>query len=331
MISFPFEASVIIPNWNGRHWMEICLSALMEQDYPDFEILVVDDASTDDSVAYIRDHFPSVRVHSRPEQGGFAKAANTGIRMAKGHYIILLNNDTRPSPSFVRTLVETMDRMPPRTGSLAASMVQMDHPSLLDDAGNILTWYTMALKRGHGLPAAGFCDEVEVMSACAGAALYRREFLEQTGGFDEKFVSYLEDIDMGIRGRLLGFTCMFVPRATVLHKGHGSGLPAARYIRFVTQNRLQVFGKNIPMSLIIRHWCQILLGQAGLFLQYRRPCDSCIGYLSFLCRLPHVVRDRKHILKKTRLTTKEIENLLESTPDGIPFPGWLRQRLEERE
>jgi GT2 family glycosyltransferase len=156
-------------------------------------------------------------------------------------------------------------------------------------------------------PVAEFKENGEILSVCAGAALYRRAFLNDVGGFDEKFVSYLEDLDLGLRGRLLGYRYKFVANADVLHKGHGSSLPTGDYIRFVTRNRLMLIGKNIPSSLLVRHLHHLLIGQLDLFIQYRRPFDSVIGYLSFLGQIP-VLHERRRILTKGHSPTRKLKD-----------------------
>ncbi len=327
MPSSSVKVSVIIPNWNGGKWLGGCLSALKSQDYRDFEVLVVDDASTDGSMDHLEERFPGVRLLQLTEHHGFARAVNAGIRATSGEYVLLLNNDTLPSISFIRNLVLAMDMMPPDVGCLASCMRSMDNPMLLDDTGDIFTWYGHAMKRGHGRPVAEFKENGEILSACAGAALYRRAFLSDVGGFDEKFVSYLEDLDLGLRGRLLGYRCMFVANADVLHKGHGSSLPTGDYIRFVTRNRLMLIGKNIPFSLLVRHLHHLLLGQLDLFIQYRRPFDSVIGYLLFLRQIPHVMHERRRILARKALSDQEIERLLDPSPEGMCLPGWMMKRM----
>ncbi len=254
MPSSSIRVSVIIPNWNGGEWLDGCLNALKSQDYRDFEILVIDDASTDGSSNHLEERFPMVRVLRLTEHHGFAKAVNAGVMATSGDYVVLLNNDTLPSNSFIKNLVQAMDTMPSDVGSLASCMRSMDNPMLLDDAGDILTWYGYALKRGHGKPSVDFKGDGEILSTCAGASLYRRKFFENVGGFDEKFENYLEDLDLGLRGRLLGYRCKFVASAVVLHKGHGSNLPAGNYTRLVTRNRLMLIGKNIPIFLLMRHF-----------------------------------------------------------------------------
>ena len=327
MRSSSVKVTVIIPNWNGGKWLDGCLNALKSQDFRDFEILVVDDASTDGSMDHLEERFPGVRVLLLTEHHGFAKAVNAGVKGTTGDYVVLLNNDTLPSTSFIRNLVRAMDMMPPDVGSIASCMRRMDNPKLLDDTGDIFTWYGHALKRDHGRPAVEIKGDNEILCACAGAALYRRAFLNDVGAFDEKFVSYLEDLDLGLRGRLLGYRCMFVASADVLHKGHGSNLPTGDYIRFITRNRLMLIGKNIPFSLLGRHLHHILIGQLALFIQYRRPFDSVIGYLSFLRQIPHVLHERRRILAKSVLSDKEIDRLLDPSPEGVCLPRWILERI----
>jgi GT2 family glycosyltransferase len=313
---------VVIPSWNGRQWLKGCLDALRAQDFRDFEVLLVDDASTDGSAGYVKAHFPEVNIVQKTRREGFAKTANAGVKASSGEYVVLLNTDTRPTRSWLGELVRTMDGSPPEVGSLASCMVQMDNPHLIDSAGDILTWYGQALKRGNRKPVSGCDCTGGILSACAGAALYRREFLQETGGFDGEFGSYLEDIDLGLRGRLSGYTCTYVPSATVLHKGHGSGIPHRDYIRLVTRNRLMLFWKNIPLRLLVRHLHHLLAGQLALFVQYRSPFDSIAGYLSVVPRIPHIVRERRRILAARTLSDSEIDALLEMSREGISLPGW---------
>lgn len=329
MLSSSSRISVIIPNWNGCKWLDGCLNALRSQDYADFEVLVVDDASTDGSVDHLKERFPEVRVLPLAGHQGFAAAVNAGIQATSGEYVILLNNDTLPSISFIRNLATAMDGMPLDVGCLASCMLSLDDPMLIYDAGDIFTWYGHGLKRCHGAPVTEIIGDCEVFSPCAGAALYRRAFLNDTGSFDEKFVSYLEDIDLALRGRLLGYRCIFISSAFVLHKGHGSALPRGDYIRFMTRNRLMILGKNIPSSLLLRHLCPLLIGQLALLIQYRRPLDSLIGYLSFLGLIPHVMRERRRIHAASKLSDQEIERLLDPSPEGVCLPRWLLEMISE--
>jgi len=321
------KVSVVIPNRDGRKWLEGCLNALRMQEFRNFEVIVADDLSTDESLGFVQAQFPDVRICRNSRTRGFAGTTNSGISAAEGEYILLLNNDTVPSPDFIGNLVQRMDTLPPETGSIASCMVRMDYPDRIDDAGDILTWYGLAVKRGHDITVANYSDEMEVFSACAGAGLYRRDFLIKTGGFDEKFESYLEDIDLGLRGHLLGFRCWYIPTAKVLHKGHGSRIPGGHYVKLTTRNRMIVFIKNVPLSLLVRHFPELLIGQVALFIYSRRPFSSLMGYLSFLPQLPHVIRKRRTILSSMVISNKEIEKLIEPSAYGIVLPAFISEGI----
>jgi len=206
----------------------------------------------------------------------------------------------------------------------------MDDPELIDSAGDVLTWYGQVLKRGNKRPVDELDCAGEILSACAGAALYRHDLLQDVGGFDEEFSSYIEDIDLGLRGRLSGYTCVYVPNAEVLHKGHGSNIPPRKYVRLVTRNRLMLLGKNIPLRLLVRHLHHIFIGQLVLSIQYGRPVDSIIGYLSLIPRIPYVIRERRRILTGKMLTEKDIDGLLLLSPEGISLPGWYSSTKEKK-
>ena len=199
------KVTVVIPNWNTQRWLSGCLDGLRGQTYQDFEVTLVDSGSSDNSVPFINEHYPEVKVVRLPENRGFAGAVNAGIKEASSEYIALLNVDTVPQPNWLASLVNKIQQSPPEVGSLASKMLSMQNPDLIDDAGDILSWYGTARKRGMGESVQIYSQGVEVFSACAGAALYRRAFFEDVGLFDEGFTSYLEDIDLGLRGHLLGY------------------------------------------------------------------------------------------------------------------------------
>ena len=228
------SASVVIPNLNGARWLEGCLEGLAKQRHSGFEIIVVDNGSTDDSRDVVRRRCPDATLVALSDNHGFAAAANAGIVAARGRYIALLNNDTVPEPAWLGQLVEALDTNPPDVGAVASKMLSMDDPLIVDDAGDSLSWSGASCKLGHGEPASSYVRSTEVFSVCAGAALYRRTFLDELGGFDERFFAYLEDLDLGVRGRLAGYRYLFVPDAEVLHKGQGTGLPRPAYVRLVT-------------------------------------------------------------------------------------------------
>ena len=130
------KVTIIIPNYNGCHFMEPCLASLKEQTFQDYRILIVDNASTDGSVEYVKEHYPEIEVIALDQNYGFSKAVNIGIRRSCTPYVILLNNDTTVDSHYVEELVGTIERSP-RIFSVSSKMIQMYHPELIDSAGDL--------------------------------------------------------------------------------------------------------------------------------------------------------------------------------------------------
>ena len=312
------RVSVVIPNYNGAAWLPNCLDGLAGQEYRDFEVILVDDGSIDHSVALVRDRYPDVRLIALDENTGFATAVNRGIAAARGEYVALLNNDTVPKRGWLAALVRLVDESPPEVGAIASKMLRLDDPDRVDDAGDALSWTGDARKEGHGQPAADFTKEREVFSVCAGAALYRQTFLKALGGFDERFFAYLEDVDLGLRGRLLGYRYLFEPDAWVLHRGQGSGLSRSRYVRLITRNRLMLFLKNVPLSLLVRRLPRILRGQLHFFIAYRKPWQSLVGYASLVECIPHILRERRRMKASRCIPPTQLDAMLTNGMNAPP-------------
>lgn len=300
-------------------WLEGCLDGLGKQEYPKFHVIMVDDASTDGSKEFVREHYPQVSIISNQEQLGFARTVNKGIRSAHTRYVVLLNTDTMPYPGWLRSLVEVADESPQTVGSFASKMLSMKDPDIIDDAGDLLMADGSAMKRGHGRPSGEYNTKCEVFSACAGAALYRREFLEETGAFDETFESYLEDVDLGLRGQLLGYSCHYVPSAEILHFGHGSGLPTGRYVKLVTRNRLMLLLKNIPVDILIRNSIAIIRGLGYHLVASRKPFASIRGYLELIPLIPHVLKERMSMQNRKVINNNDL--LARFISDNRPVGG----------
>ncbi|MDD5483896.1 MAG: glycosyltransferase family 2 protein [Kiritimatiellae bacterium] len=327
------RVTVVIPVWNGADWLPACLRALAAQSFRDFLVIMVDNGSVDNSRELAR-AYPRVSVIKFERNRGFAAAVNAGIRQCSSEYVVLLNTDAQPRPDWLQHLVHAMDAGGPEVGCLASRMLSMGNPALVDNCGDILSWQGAAAKRGHGQPADFFGRSEEVFSACAGAALYRRSLLETLGGFDERFFAYLEDLDLGLRARMRGYRCLFVPEAEVLHQGHGSGISSARYVRLVTRNRLLLFLKNVPARLLLRHALSLIYGQWYFLVAYRRPLASLAGYCSFLACLPHVCRARRRTLKNIVVPLEALDRLLAKKMPEPPLRelawNWLRRPRKKK-
>lgn len=242
--------TIIIPNYNGLKFMDECIRSLNAQTYPNFRTLVVDNGSTDGSVEWLKEH--QIDTIFLPENTGFSGAVNVGIKAADTPYVLLLNNDVRVDEYFVAEMVRAIGQSE-RIFSVSSRMIQMYHPDRLDDAGDMYSLLGWAYQRGVGRDLTHYRRSSRVFSACAGAAIYRREVFEEIGYFDEMHFAYLEDIDVGYRARIFGYENWYVPTALVYHVG--SGTSGSRYNQFKTRyssrNNIYLIYKNMPVLQII--------------------------------------------------------------------------------
>ena len=257
------EVSIIIPNYNGIEVLEPCLNALRTQTCTDFEVLLVDNGSTDGSLELVRAHYPEVQLLELDRNYGFCRAINEGVSHTSSPYVIFLNNDTEVFPDFVYELLAGMRRHP-KAFSGGAMMLQMKDHQLIDDAGNYYSALGWAYARGKDKTAEDFQTEMPVFSTCAGAAIYRRRFLKKTGLLDEAHFAYLEDLDLGYRARILGYENWYLPKAKVYHMGSASS--GSRYNAFKTRysarNNIYVVWKNMPVGQQILNAPLLLAGFA---------------------------------------------------------------------
>lgn len=212
------RVTVVIPNWNGISFLPECLASLRAQSYSDFRVVVVDNASADESVGWVRAKHPEVEVVERADNGGFAVAVNAGIALADGDYVALLNNDTVADTRWLDALVEALDSRPDYDVA-ASKMLFADRPEILNAAGDVYSvGRSVGVNRGKGGAASAYDVPVRILGACAGAALYRRSLFGAIGVFDERFFLVSEDTDLNLRALIAGRKTVYVPGAVVLHK-----------------------------------------------------------------------------------------------------------------
>ena len=240
--------TIIIPNYNGKHFLKACLKSLVLQTYQDFHTIVVDNGSTDGSEAYINTHFPMVSVLPLDKNHGFSRAVNEGIKRATSPYVILLNNDTVVDKRFVAEMVYAIEQSP-LLFSVSSKMIQMNQPDTMDNGGNLYTLFGWSIHYGEGLNPTALYQPAPIFAACAGAAIYRRSIFEEIGYFDESFFAYLEDMDIGFRAKIFGYNNSFCPTAIVHHIG--SGTTGSKYnafkVRLSARNNLWLIYKNMPV------------------------------------------------------------------------------------
>ena len=273
------EITIVIPNYNGMKYLPDCLHSLREQesDTPDFTVLVVDNGSTDGSVRELKENWPEVETIFLPENTGFCHAVNVGIEAARTPYVLLLNNDTKVMPDFVKALHQAISK-DDRIFSVSSQMLMWDRPELIDDAGDqycVLGW---AYSRGKGKNVAAYNTSVEIFSACGGASIYRKSVFAEIGLFDEEHFAYLEDLDVGYRARIYGYRNIYEPTAKVLH--YGSASTGSRYNERKTElasaNNIYIIGKNMPLLQILLNLPFFVM---GFFIKTLFFCKKKMGMI----------------------------------------------------
>lgn len=262
------RVAVIVPNWNGKRFLDACLSSLRRQVFTDFVTYVVDNGSTDGSVAHIEAHYPEVRIVRHALNLGFSAAINAGIRVSRGEFIAALNNDTEVDEGWLAALVEVLDARPD-VGFCASKVLDFSDRAVIDSFGDGYGLHGIAFKNGTLCRNDSRFDSIApVFSACAAASIYRRSMLEDIGNFDEDFFCYMEDIDLGIRARLAGHSCLAVPGAIVYHIGSAStgGDMSEFSLRMTAKNFVHVLIKNVPAGAVPVFLPAVLVGQAVLLL-----------------------------------------------------------------
>ena len=320
--------SVVIVNWNGKHLLGECLDSLCAQHVDRVEIILVDNGSQDGSADYVRERYPDVRVVSLPENLGFAGGNNAGIRVASGKYIALLNNDTKADPEWIPSLLREVETSHPHVGMWASKILSYDNPDIIDNVG--LLMYPDGLGRGKGRleKDEGQYDQAGESffpSGCAG--LYRRVMLDEIGLFDEEFFAYADDVDLGLRARLAGWQCIYVPSAKVYHKYSASSSAHSPFKAFlVERNRIWVLLKYYPMEIILIspfgtltrllvHLFGALTGRgaSGRFSEQHSVLRAMAILLKSWCyalwALPNIIRQRRAFSKLRRISRRELYGL----------------------
>lgn len=255
------KVTVIIPNYNGKHFMQPCLESLKKQTCTNFKVLVVDNHSTDGSIEYMKENYPEIEVISLDQNYGFSYAVNVGIRHAVTPYVILLNNDTTVDEHYIEAMTKAIEASP-RIFSVSSKMIQMYHPGLIDSAGDLYTLMGWGVCRGTGRSVSNYTTPDRIFTACAGAAIYRRKVFQKIGYFDESHFAYLEDIDIGYRAQIYGYKNMYCPTALVYHVG--SGTSGSKYNSFKVilsaRNSVWLNYKNMPLLQLIINLPVLLLG-----------------------------------------------------------------------
>lgn len=328
-------------NWNRQGLLRACLDSLARQTHPSFEVVVVDNGSEDGSQALVKElagAYPvPLQLITNSNNRGFCAANNQGFAASRSELVALLNNDAEADPGWL-TELETVIRSGEKVGMAASKILVWEDPRRIDKAGHLIYPDGQNRGRGSGQLDEGQFDRVEETLWPDGcAAMYRRAMLDEIGGFDEDFFAYADDAELGLRGRIAGWTCLYAPGAVVRHhRGATLGLGSARRLMLIERNRVLLVVKLFPWNLLWANGAYNLTRlAAGLWAALRNRGELrrypgsrgkltaamalFRGTFSALPLIPRMVRKRLAYRSKRRLTPRQIRSLL------------LRHRISLRE
>jgi len=298
------KVALVIVCYNAGALLERCLAAVRRQSRQPDRLILVDNASSDGSPARARAYWPGIELIELHRNTGFAAANNTAIERCRDcEWIALLNPDAFPQPDWLAELLAAAQELP-AGGSLASCLVTDADAGVLDGAGDAYHVSGLVWRAGHGERRPAPDNRREVFSACAAAALYRRRAFVEAGGFDEDYFCYNEDVDLGFRLRLAGWTCWYVPAAVVRHVGSAvTGRHSDFSLFHGHRNLVWTWVKNMPGPLLRRYlWQHLLLNlvtMTALCLVHRSTAPARAKF-SALAGLGRVLRQRRAIQARRR-------------------------------
>lgn len=251
---------IIIPNYNGSKYLKKCIESILKQKYSKFRIIIIDNNSTDDIYNIIK-NYKNLIFKKLDKNYGFSKAVNEGIKLSKSDYVVLLNNDTEIKDDWLEKMLAKI-KSDEKIFSVCSKMIKYNDKTLIDDAGDEYTLFSWTIKRGDGKKINRFNRDKSVFSSCAGAAIYRKDILEEIGYFDETFFAYMEDVDICYRAKINGYKNMYCADAQVYHVG--SATSGSKYnsfkVKLSARNNVYVIYKNLPFFQILINGLFILMG-----------------------------------------------------------------------
>jgi GT2 family glycosyltransferase len=306
--------SVIVVNWNGKPFLDDCLSAMRRQTFRDFETIFVDNGSTDGSVEYVQKQFPEVKLLALPDNRGFTGGNIAGYAHASGTLVVLLNNDTEAHPNWLDEIHKASEAYP-SAGSFASKMMYFDERGRIENCGFDLGMGGATLDLGRNeLDGPAWAQPRKVFGGCGGAVAYRRRMLEEIGFLDPEFFMIYEDADLSFRAQLRGYECVYIPGAVVYHRYRVTIRKSpARQVFYSQRNVEFVYLKNMPLGLILRSAPQRCLYELGAAVYFTRQGTGSAFFRAkwdVLRRLPTVLRKRREIQKRRTITDSQMRAIL---------------------
>jgi GT2 family glycosyltransferase len=319
------STSIVIVTWNSVAHLSRCLYCLSAQTFKDFEVIVIDNSSTDNTIDALKSLRLdlNIKVIKLENNHGFAVANNIGARLARGKWLALLNADAFPESDWLEKLLQAAEEYA-EFSCFSSRQIQAHNPSFLDGAGDAYHVSGLAWRIGLGYPSEKYgLNSSELFSPCAAAAMYLREAFLDVGGFDEDFFSYFEDVDLGFRLQLRGYRCLYVPDAVVHHVGSATFGERSDFAFYhAHRNLIWTFVKNMPPAMLWRYLPAHLMANAIYVLYYTLHGRGKVLWQAkwdAIKELSKFIIKRREIQKNVRITTSDLERVMEH--------GWLQPYL----
>lgn len=323
------KISIIIPNFNGVKFLKTCFDSLRHQTYKDFEIILVDNNSKDDSVKFTEKYYPDVKIIRLKNNTGFAKAVNIGIKASSSSLIALLNNDTEVDQDWLMEIKNAAD-IYPDVGLFASKMLDFYDHKIIDSCGVNMSWSGRSFNNGLGkIDSDKFQKDSYVFGACGGAALYRKSLFNKIGLFDEDFFMYLEDVDLSFRAQLFGSKCRYVSKAKVYHIGRASsgGNKSPLSYKLCARNRWYMIYKNYPTRKIWSNIFKIIYSEFRYFLaafKHHFVKEYFWAIKSGLGNFYKIAKKRKVIRRQSVVSIAYLDEIIENNYDYKPIIKTLK-------
>lgn len=338
------RVAVIVLNYNGKHLLKESLGSLSKQSYPNYQLYLADDCSTDDSVEFVEKKFPNVKIIKGPRNFGPAGISNYAVSKTKEEYLILMSNDMKFDKNCVKYLVETIinDKT---IGICSSGLVKYEkgpqrNLHLIDNAGGELDIYGFGIPHSSGKPFVTYPKKTEeVFFSYGGSFIIPRRLFTHVGGFDDRFFGLSDDIDLSWRVRLLGYKIVVNPRSFLYHHISPTlGKIKRRKTRYMSErNSLRMMLKNYSFGSLIKILPRYFLletGEVGFYIIKRRfdlavSITRAIGWN--VINLPDTMRLRKRIQKIRKVDDEFILNKLNHKSHKIQIlPRFLKMGIFER-
>jgi GT2 family glycosyltransferase len=326
--------SVVVVNWNRRLLLGSCLQSLARQNLNQpFEVVVVDNGSDDGSPEMVLKEYGKstvfrLQVIRNTENRGFCAANNQGFAVSDSEFVALLNNDAEAEPNWLQKMAGGFDGRPD-VGMAASKILVYEDPRRIDKVGHLIYPDGQNRGRGSGELDEGQYDRVEEILWPDGcAAMYRRAMLDQIGGFDEDFFAYADDAELGLRARIAGWKCMYIPEAVVRHhRGATLGVRSSRRLELIERNRVLLAAKLFPWSLLWLNgvyfairlcaglWAAITgQGEVGKYPGIRGKLQVALAVLKgdwqAVPLLPRMLFKRRDVERFRKLSPREVRRLI---------------------